>query len=213
MLTQIKDLKLFELSNLQCMRKQESKLGTVLQNLDILEVWWCGNLINLVPSSASFHNLTVLEVWFCKRLKNLVVFSTAKSLVQLKEMKICVCEMMTDVVPNEGDVMEPEINFCRLKTLTLFALVSLTGFCSGNSTLKFPSLEELFVIECPNMNIFSRGVLSVPNLQEVQQSWAADVWCWDGDLNTTIQNLHYKVISFMVALILKGFKGSSVSLL
>ncbi|XP_031249537.1 uncharacterized protein LOC116107400 [Pistacia vera] len=195
MLTQIKDLKLFKLSNLKFMWKQESKLGTILQNLEILDVWWCSSLINLAPSSASFQNLTVLEVWFCKRLTNLVAFAAAKTLVQLKEMKICGCEMMIEVVENEGYLIEEaEITFCKLKSLTLFGLESLRSFCSGNYTFIFPSLEELFVIECPNMNVFSRGVLSTPKLQEVQQRWVADAWRWDGDLNTTIRQLHKKML-------------------
>ncbi|XP_044465003.1 disease resistance protein At4g27190-like isoform X2 [Mangifera indica] len=194
-LTQIKEIRLFELSNLKWMWKQESKLSTLLQNLFILDVWWCHNLNYLVPSSTSFHNLTVLEVWFCKKLKNLVALSTAKTLVQLKEMKIGGCELLIEVVANEGYVIEEvEINFCKLKSLTLFGLESLRSFCSGNNSFIFPLLEEVFVIECPNMTFFSNGVLSTPNLQAVQQSWAADVWHWDGDLNTTIRQLHKKML-------------------
>ncbi|XP_044465712.1 disease resistance protein At4g27190-like [Mangifera indica] len=192
--TQIRELKLFDLSNLKFMWKQESKLSTLLQNLVILDVWWCHNLIYLVPSSACFYNLTVLELWFCKKLKNLVALSTAKTLVHLKEMKIGGCEMMIEVVANEGYVIkEVEINFCKLKSLTLFGLESLRSFCSGDYTFIFPLLEELFVIECPNMTFFSGGVLSTPILQAVQQSWAADVWRWDGDLNTTIWQLQKKM--------------------
>ncbi|XP_044466116.1 uncharacterized protein LOC123196240 isoform X2 [Mangifera indica] len=193
LLTQIKELKLDELSNLEYLWKQESKQSTLLQNLVILDVWWCCNLIYLVPSSASFHNLTVLEVWFCKKLKSLVAPLTAKTLVQLKEMKIGGCEMMVEVVANEGYAIEEvEINFCKLKSLTLFDLESLGSFCSGNYTFIFPLLEELFVIECPNITFFSSKDLSTPNLLAVQQSWAADVWHWDSDLNTTIQHLHKK---------------------
>ncbi|XP_044498459.1 uncharacterized protein LOC123220334 [Mangifera indica] len=189
-LTKIKTLKLFVLPYLKYLWNQKSELGTVLPNLEILDVWWCDNLISLVPLSASFHNLTTMEVWFCKTLKNLVAFSTAKTLVQLKEMKICGCELMTEVVANEGDVKEAEIEFCKLRSLTLFRLQSLKSFCSGNYAFRFPCLEELFVMECPKINIFCRGTLSTPNLQEVQQTWAADIWRWDGDLNTTIHQLY-----------------------
>ncbi|XP_044465417.1 disease resistance protein At4g27190-like [Mangifera indica] len=59
-----------------------------------------------MPSSTSFYNPTVLEVWFCKNLKNLVAPSTAKTLVLLKEMKIGGCEMMVEVVANEGCAIE-----------------------------------------------------------------------------------------------------------
>ncbi|XP_044481226.1 uncharacterized protein LOC123207811 [Mangifera indica] len=170
-LTQIKEIKLFELSILKYMWKQESKLSTLLQNLVFLE--------------------------------NLVALSTAKTLVQLKEMKICGCEMMVEVVADEGYAIEEvEINFCKLKSLTLSGLESLGSFCSRNYTFIFPLLEEVFIIECSNMTFFSKGVLSAPNLQAVQQSWATDLWCWDGDLNTTIRQLHKKTLLYSQTLTL-----------
>ncbi len=189
MLTQVKSLKLWELSDLMCMWRQDSKLDSITQNLESLEVWWCENLINLVPSSASFKNLTTLEVWCCERLMNLVTSSTAKSLVCLTKLRIDGCRMLTEIISKEEDVGEDEIVFSKLKWVSLERLVNLTSFCSGNYTLKFPSLEDLFVIECPKMKIFSHRVLSTPRLREVRQNWGMYTGCWEGDLNTTIQQL------------------------
>ncbi|XP_052293320.1 probable disease resistance protein At4g27220 isoform X2 [Citrus sinensis] len=189
MLTQIKSLKLWELSNLLHIWEQCYKLDSVFQNLETLEIWWCNNLINLVPSSASFENLTTLEVSYCQRLKNLVSSSTAKSLVCLMKLRIDGCKLMTEIISSEGDVEEDEIVFSRLKWLSLECLDSLTSFCSGNCTFKFPSLEDLFVIDCPKMMIFSFGVLSTPRLREVRKNWGLDKGCWEGNLNTTIQKL------------------------
>ncbi|TXG65725.1 hypothetical protein EZV62_007000 [Acer yangbiense] len=64
-----------------------------------LEVQSSVNAIQLWPSSSvCFQNLTILEVWRCDGLKNLMTSLTAKSLVQLKEMNIEVCDSMIEVV-------------------------------------------------------------------------------------------------------------------
>lgn len=166
-LTQIKSLKLWELSDLMYLWKKDFKLDSFVENLEMLEVWWCNSLVNLVPSSASFGNLVTLEVWYCQGLKNLVTSSTAKSLVQLMKLRIDGCKMITEIIANEGDVVENEIVFSKLKWLSLENLESLTSFHSGNYTFKFPYMEDLFVIDCPNMKIFSTRDLNAPKLQKV----------------------------------------------
>ncbi|KAK3198744.1 hypothetical protein Dsin_022159 [Dipteronia sinensis] len=92
----------------------------------------------------------------------------AKSLVQLTEMSISYCRKITEVIGNHGDVILDEISFTKLKSLKLQKLPSLTSFCSGNFILKFPSLETLDVIGCPNMKIFSQGDLTTQKLQKVK---------------------------------------------
>lgn len=71
--------------------------------------------------------------------------------------------------------------------LSLENLECLVSFCSGNSTFTFPSLEDLFVIECPMMKIFSTGVLETPMLNKVRQNQEVDEGFWQGDLNATIK--------------------------
>lgn len=190
MCTQMKNLKLWKLYNL----KHMWKLDSIFQNLEVLEVWWCDDLISLVPNLTSFQNLTILEVWHCKRLVKLLALSTAKSLVRLVKMRINGCQMMTEVIADEGDVVEDKIIFSNLKWLSLECLESLTSFCSCNYSLKFPSLEDLFVIECPKMEIFSYGVLSSPMVQEVRQTQEPGKGCWEGGLNKTIQQLHIEKV-------------------
>ncbi|KAJ4721749.1 Disease resistance protein [Melia azedarach] len=161
-----------------------------------LKVWFCQNLINnLLPSSACFRNLTTLQVWGCEGLTNIVTSSTAQSLVQLREMTIVICTMLTEVVAgDEGDDHEAkdyEIVFSQLKKLHLSSLESLTSFCSANYTLQFPSLENLVVQDCRRMKSFSRGELNTPELQRVEYFIRHFDRCyWKGDLNTTIRELH-----------------------
>ncbi|TXG66108.1 hypothetical protein EZV62_007383 [Acer yangbiense] len=161
---QIKSLHLRSLYKLEHIWKQDTKL--VLQSVEALVIWNCHKLIYLALSSANFQNLTTICVSECNTLKNLVTSSTAKSLVQLTEIKISNCSQMIEVVANEGgDRKEDEIVFSNLKSVVLNGLSSLTSFHSGNYALKFPSLEQLTVKYCPEMEIFTSQLLCTPMLQ------------------------------------------------
>ncbi|MBA0768901.1 hypothetical protein Gotri_017675, partial [Gossypium trilobum] len=168
--------------------KQGSPLHHICANLETLEVYQCGNLINIARASSSLRNLTTLEVWYCKEMAELITSSNAQCLEQLVTLKIDGCEMMGEVIASDGDeATYHEIIFKELKCLELYDLQNLKSFCSGNYTLKFPSLDEVYVSKCPAMEIFCNGGLSTPKLQEVQTRW--DVRrCWD--LNATIEQLN-----------------------
>ncbi|GAY65726.1 hypothetical protein CUMW_243270 [Citrus unshiu] len=192
-LAMIKTLELNRHYHLKQLCKQDSKLGPIFQYLEILKVYHCQSLLILLPSSSvSFRNLTKLVAFGCKKLLHMVTSSTAKTLVQLVTVSICGCSAMTEVVINGKEGVEKEeIVFCKLKALILSDLESLTSFCSANYTFRFPSLQELWVIGCPKMKIFTTGQSITPPRVNVwhgetsnQQRWA------NNDLNTTIQQLH-----------------------
>ncbi|XP_031286055.1 uncharacterized protein LOC116144763 [Pistacia vera] len=163
-LTKLKDLKLQGLFNLKCIWKQDSRLNLILQNLDSLKVKYCHYLTTLLPSLASFENLRILKVSYCNEMQNLMSSSTAKSLLLLERLIIDDCEMIMEVVANEGDIEKDEIVFEKLEELIFYNLKSLTCFCFGNYTLKFPNLESLYVSECSKMKTFSGGGLNMPRL-------------------------------------------------
>ncbi|KAH9754888.1 Disease resistance protein [Citrus sinensis] len=189
--SQVKHLQPYKLNDLKHLWKQDSKLDSILANLEILRVYCCQNLTVLLPSSSvSFWNLTDLQVWGCKKLMNLVTSSTAKSLVRLMTMKVCGSKAMTQVVVSEEDGAEDEIVFSKLKTLSLLDLDSLTSFYSGNYTFKFPSLQDLEVIGCPKMKIFTTGELCTPPRVNVWYGEGDGECRWANDLNVTIQELH-----------------------
>ncbi|XP_022720096.1 uncharacterized protein LOC111277924 [Durio zibethinus] len=148
---------------------------------------------NLVPSSVSFHNLVTLEVQGCDGIIKLVAYSTAKSLVQLKEMKICLCENIEEIIQGSGDdedEVKDEISFPQLNLLELIGLSKLESFCSsGNYTFGFPSLLTVILENCPKMKMFSQGDSNTPFLHKVRlQKWENDER-WEGNLNSTIQQL------------------------
>ncbi|KAB5529219.1 hypothetical protein DKX38_019300 [Salix brachista] len=184
-LARIRCLELFSLPDLEKIWNQDLRVDQLLQNLETLEVRFCGSLINLAPSASTFGNLTALDVWNCKALKYLVTSSTARSLVQLSVMSIKKCEMVTEIVASNGDEAGNEIIFRKLESLKLDCLASLTSFCSVNFTFRFPCLTEVIVTNCPEMKTFSLGILSTPRLQKdgsLNLQAAASRECYSGSL-------------------------------
>ena len=150
-------------------------------------------LKNIVPfSSTSFHNLNDLAAHNCDVLISLLTPSTARTLMQLQVIRIQYCERMTEIVANEGSEAEAgdEIAFNNLKYFRFANLPSLTAFHLGNRIIKFPSLDYVYVENCPKLKIFCSGVLSTPKLrsgwmekkQILRKEGDGDV-----DLNATIK--------------------------
>ena len=191
------ELKLSQMPNLLHLWNENSQPGRTFENLYSLEVSKCGRLKNLVPSSISFRNLHYLKVSECHGLIYLVASSTAKSLVQLWKLVITECNRMTEIVRDEGeDEAEDEISFGRLRYLELHCLPSLNGFNLSNHTIQFPSLEQVLVTSCPELKIFSNGVLSTPQLTKVDcyrweqySPFNSRIFTEKGDLNTTIKRI------------------------
>ncbi|XP_044477886.1 probable disease resistance protein At4g27220 isoform X2 [Mangifera indica] len=176
-----------------------------LPNLEVLDVYFHNRLMNLVLFSVFFQNLKVLKVSSCHGLMKLFTPSMARSLVQLRELSISYCKMLTEIVENEGDaITSSEIVFNSLNKLSLEWLYSLTCFCSGNYSFTFPSLEELKIENCVNLDIFCQGSLSTPKLDRVLYkslgfhneyvNVMTQAEIGENDLNTTIQQKHKKEI-------------------
>ena len=121
-----------------------------------------------MPSSVSFQNLNSLTVSRCHGLISLLTSSVVKSLVKLTSLDISECKRMEEIVTKEeGGEAGDEICFNQLKYLRLGGLPTLKSFHLGNHTIKFPSLVNVYVNRCPELKIFSNGVLSMPKLKDV----------------------------------------------
>ncbi|CAN6539790.1 unnamed protein product [Malus baccata var. baccata] len=129
----------------------------VFPSLEILRVWGCIRLQDLVTSAISFQNLTTLKVVGCHRLKSLTNYSVAKTLMQLREMTLANCKRMIKIVETSDgeDAAGNEIAFSRLLHLELSSLPSLKDFCSGNCIVKFPQLKTFSVRNCPKLKTSS----------------------------------------------------------
>nr|XP_012466488.1 unnamed protein product [Gossypium raimondii] len=191
-----KKLLLDGINNIRDLWKQDSLLDHICASLECLEVLQCGNLINLGLDLSSFENLTTLDVWKCNKMSELITSFKAKSLVCLVTMRIRECEMMRVVVASGGDDTSYEIIFIALKRLELHFLSSLTSFCSGNYTLRFPSLEQVTLSQCPRMKNFYQGALSTPKLHKVQLTETDFKGSWVGGLNATVEQLYKEQVGY-----------------
>ncbi|CAK7340800.1 unnamed protein product [Dovyalis caffra] len=195
MLARLRNFKIIRsVGDMRHMWEENGELVQVLQNLGTLEVISCDSLVNLAPPSASFENLTILDVRCCFGLLNLITSSTAKSLVQLVKLTVRYCKKVMEIVAKERDGTGDEIIFSKLEYLELVKLESLTSFCPGNHIVRFPSLKEIVVKQCPKMWTFSPGPVSTPRLQGV--CFAKNKVCWQGNLNNTIQQMYTEMVGF-----------------
>ncbi|MBA0818762.1 hypothetical protein Gohar_003724, partial [Gossypium harknessii] len=186
----IKNLKLDVIKNIRHFWKQDSSFDHICASLVRLEVWKCDSLINLGIDLSFFENLTTLDVWKCKEMLALITSSKARSLVCLVTMRIRECEMVREVIVSEEDDTSYEIVFSELKLLELHCLQSLTSFCSGSYTLRFPSLEQVTLSQCPRMKNFCQGELTTPKVHKVQLTEIDSRGRSVDDLNATVEQLY-----------------------
>ncbi|XP_044483557.1 probable disease resistance protein At4g27220 isoform X2 [Mangifera indica] len=187
----VRELQLF------CSGYRDTKILCDLPDLEVLDVWCCERLMSVVSFLASFQNLKVLRVSSCSRLMKLITPLEIRSLMQLRELSISSCGILTEIVKNEGDgTTNAKIVFNNLNKLSFKRLKSLICFCSGNYSFSFPSLEELIIEDCPNLGIFCQGSLCTPKLDKVIYKFEyeneREVEIGDNDLNTTIQQEYKK---------------------
>jgi hypothetical protein len=83
----------------------------------------------------------------------------AKSLAELKHLKISYCESMEEIVLAAGECVQENMDnmFCKLEDLKLGNLPKLTRFCSDPRMLitHWPLLKRLEVIDCGEVKCFA----------------------------------------------------------
>ncbi|KAF2306662.1 hypothetical protein GH714_020217 [Hevea brasiliensis] len=158
-----------------------------LMNLPMLRQLW-----NKHPQGIlDFKNLRLLQIENCSSLKYIFTGSMALCLSQLQEMSIYDCPSMKTFFSTLLREQKPKGNGeggskdkTRKSSMSLLAI---------SYTLKFPSLEQVTVVECPNLRIFSPGVLSAAKLESVKVKWGK--FHWERDLNATIEHLYEKAVA------------------
>ncbi|XLR10161.1 hypothetical protein S83_038099 [Arachis hypogaea] len=197
-------LKSLTLTNMYYLEKICFEQDAVLQKIESLVINNCLSLYTIAPSSVSLAHLTILEVVDCGQLRYVMSPSTAKSLGQLKSMKVINCEILEEIVSEktqqgqeekENVVTEVPIIFKQLTTLELVSLESFNSFCSSkNCAFKFPSLENFIVSACPRMRVFSANEVDCgPNLQKIYyvHHKKKKRWCWHEDnIKSTIKYIY-----------------------
>ncbi|KAF3962351.1 hypothetical protein CMV_013119 [Castanea mollissima] len=141
--TQFKVLKLINLPNLK-------------------HVWSSGS-----QEILTFQNLREVEVSNCKSMKSLFPASVAKSLEQLKKLKIYDCGLEEIVAMEEGLETVTKFVFPQLYSLSLFSLPELKCFYPGKHTSEWPSLNSLYISKCDKVKIFAASELSLSDTNEL----------------------------------------------
>ncbi|KAL8489982.1 hypothetical protein ACS0TY_025762 [Phlomoides rotata] len=129
-----------------------------------------------------FTRLDDLTVRDCGNIKSLFSPSIAGNLVNLTKLNIKSCSEMVKVI--EGEDVERSL-FIKLKVLRLKNLPKLMAFCNWRCVLELPSLQEVYISECPEMERFSFGSLITPDLERISIDWE-DISDYTKDLNDAV---------------------------
>ncbi|KAF8019954.1 hypothetical protein BT93_G0596 [Corymbia citriodora subsp. variegata] len=149
-----------------------------------------------------FQRMKTLDVSHCHGLSNMFTSTMATNLVELTKLRISKCEILTEVISDEGGKEGHVVAFNQLKYMELDGLARLRCFSSSGYTLMFPLLEDIIVNRCPNIKFFSEGLIKAPKLERVQvgldERYGATEcpYFWKGNLNVTIQNMFEEMATF-----------------
>ncbi|KAF7849115.1 hypothetical protein BT93_L1233 [Corymbia citriodora subsp. variegata] len=142
-----------------------------------------------------FQRMKTIDVSHCHGLSNMFTPTIANNLVEITKLRISNCNILTEVISDEGGNEGHVVAFNQLKYMELDGLAQLRCFSSGGYTLMLPLLEDIIANRCPKMMFFSKGPVKVPKLKRVQVGLKVGYeaieypYFWKGNLNMTIQNM------------------------
>lgn len=140
----------------------------------------------------SFRELRVLRVERCHNLLNVFPSNWLQGLKNLYEVYIEKCDSVEKILEIDGEGHAST----QLRTVELRDLPNLKVFYSGNDNLAFPSLETLWLVDCPKMQTFSSRFISTPKLEKVEIEHNEKVW--KDDLNSTIQYIFQEKVRISI---------------
>ncbi|KAI3824838.1 hypothetical protein L1987_06309 [Smallanthus sonchifolius] len=181
----------FEVVALEGSDFNESQTIVQIPNLTQVNLYYLDGLKYLWKSNQwmvlEFPNLTTVDIYRCNSLEHIFTCSMVGSLVQLQDLRIYGCMNLEVIVKEEKecDGKVNEIMLPRLKSLALYGLQSLKGFCLGKEAFSFPALDTLEIKECPAITVFTKGDLSTPDLNVIDTDFG--MCGLRGDLNAFIE--------------------------
>ena len=103
--------------------------------------------------------LQTIVVRNCRKLEYMFLISVARDLPQLESLELEDLPQLKQVFGHEreGDVRnENYIVLSKLRKLRLKNLIELGSLYGGNGSLVWPSLEDLYMVNCPKMELWKR---------------------------------------------------------
>ncbi|MCH80412.1 disease resistance protein, partial [Trifolium medium] len=123
-----------------------------LGNLSELTLLWEKNFQGILK----FQNLQQISVNDCKNIQTLFPDILAENLTMLEKLEVKSCDGLREIVGKE-DVTTcsgKKFSFPHLTSIHLDTLPELTYFYHDIFTVEFPVLNDLYVTECPNLELF-----------------------------------------------------------
>ncbi|GKV47928.1 hypothetical protein SLEP1_g54778 [Rubroshorea leprosula] len=132
-------------------------MQVVLPSLEELQLCWM---------NVDIKWLTLVSSFCVKKLKKLIIqgfdnlvflFSScvARGMVMLERLEIRECKRMREIIVTENAEENENLIFPQLNHLSIEDLHNLVAFYLGNCIVEFPSLEDLEVLNCPELKGFT----------------------------------------------------------
>ncbi|XP_065630986.1 disease resistance protein At4g27190-like [Quercus suber] len=129
-----------------------------------------------------FPKLKTIEVVNCE---NLECLSIARDLPQLEKLSLEDLPQLKQVFGHEKGGDDGDGNnsvLSKLRNLRLWNLPEFVSFGGGNSSSVWPSLESLYMVNCPKVKLsfFANVEANVPALQKLQNLQILSLHDWNG---------------------------------
>ncbi|XP_061989737.1 uncharacterized protein LOC133708286 isoform X2 [Rosa rugosa] len=115
-------------------------------------------------SLESSKNLETIEIVSCDSLKSIFPASVARSLQQLRSLKVRNCGVEEIVSKEDGVQTTPMFVFSKLTYVRFQDLPQLRSFYPESHSSKWPSLVTLSVYNCTEVQTFAEGRCELNNL-------------------------------------------------
>ncbi|KAL1102654.1 hypothetical protein V6Z11_D05G380300 [Gossypium hirsutum] len=138
-----------------------------LGQLQTLKIVSCFGMEEIIQdsqvSTISFRCLREVQVTECNKLKFLSPMCVANSLGQLQTLSIESCSQLQEIIQGPEVLMSMSQGLARLNKVQLINLPQLKGMDRNDIVLTSPSLQVLFVRDCPQLTPF----IVPTNIQEL----------------------------------------------